>query len=239
MSVPILSQVSVMANETSLETPPKITLAEVPQVLSEVTAKKQITSPLDNVLIMKNDQDKKNLMLKLAQFDFFSANFTQKILSESGELLQQGSGTIAISKPNLVNWQTIEPDETSLISDGETIWSYDPFIEQASAYSLDNVIDNTPVLLLTTNDESLWEKYSVEQRDDEFIIKPLIQDSQIKSLRLRFSASDKMQLSEFSFKDATGQTSRIELSEFNAIDKPAATLFEFIVPEGVRLEDER
>jgi outer membrane lipoprotein carrier protein len=190
-------------------------------------------------LAIQNTKDKKVLMNKLAQLDFFSANFTQKIMSESGDLLQQGSGTIAISKPNLVNWQTLEPDETSLISDGKTIWSYDPFIEQASAYSLGKVIDNTPVLLLTSNDVTLWNKYTVEHKGNEFIITPLTQESQIKSLSLRFSDNDEMQLSEFSFNDVTGQISRIELSEFNSIDKPSAKLFEFIVPEGVRLEDER
>jgi outer membrane lipoprotein carrier protein len=253
----MLCHVNVVASEVSVEDLPEATpvnltkvdvkkSTEIPVVsilVPKVITKEHTTLPLNTaintVIATQNTKDKKLLMTKLAQLDFFSANFTQKILSESGDLLQEGSGTLSISKPNLVNWQTIEPDETSIVSDGKTLWFYDPFIEQASAYSLDKAIDNTPMLLLTNNDESLWIKYTVEQRDDEFIITPLTQESQIKSLSLRFSTTDSVQLSEFAFKDVTGQVSRIELSKFNATDKPAAKLFEFILPEGVRLEDER
>ena len=103
------------------------------------------------------------------------------------QLLQQGTGKLAISKPNLVNWQTITPDETFIISDGETLWFYDPFIEQATAYNLAKSIHNTPILLLTSNDETLWQQYSVHKSDENFVITPLDQNSQIKSLTVTFS----------------------------------------------------
>ena len=48
-----------------------------------------------------------------------------------------------------------------------------------------------------------------------------------------------VQLSEFSFQDATGQISQISLSKFNSKTEPADTLFNFSLPEGVRLEDKR
>ena len=182
-------------------------------------------------------QDKQVLMSKLAQISFFSASFTQKIRNETGDVIQEGAGTIAISKPNLVNWQTTEPDETSIISDGETLWFYDPFIEQASAYTLANAIENTPILLLTSDNKTLWDNYHVEHHDDAFIISPLTQESQIKNLTLRFTVNNR--LSEFTFKDATGQVSQIELDNLNVIDKPAPALFMFSLPEGVRLEDKR
>jgi len=169
--------------------------------------------------------DKKNLMAKLTTLVFFKANFIQKIFSESGELLQQGAGKLAMSKPNLVNWQTTEPSETFLISDGDTLWSYDPFIDQATAYSVAKSINNTPILLLTSNDETLWQQYSVHQSADNFVITPLKQDSQIKSLTITFlskgfsNKEQPEQLSEFSFVDATGQISTIILTDFDAVTK--------------------
>lgn len=194
-----------------------------------------------------SNEAKEHLMTKLAKLAFFSADFSQKILDGQGEVLQQGSGTLAISKPNLVYWKTITPDETLLVSDGNTLWSYDPFIEQVSAYSLAKSIHNTPILLLTSDEPQLWLQYNViEQNDDtesglRFVIMPKDDSGQIKKLTLSFTETENndVQLSEFSFQDATGQISQITLSKFNSKTKPAATLFSFSLPEGVRLEDKR
>jgi outer membrane lipoprotein carrier protein len=198
-------------------------------------------------LVSPSSQAKERLMAKLSKLAFFSADYNQKILNEEGDVLQQGSGKFAISKPNLVNWKTITPDETLLVSDGNTLWSYDPFIEQVSAYSLAKSIHNTPILLLTSDEPTLWQQYNVIELNNvaesgsRFVIMPKDDSGQIKKLTLSFSktkASD-IELSEFSFQDATGQISQISLSQFNAKDKPDASLFTFSLPEGVRLEDKR
>ena len=42
-------------------------------------------------------------------------------LNRHGQELQRGSGTLAVSKPNLINWTTTEPEESQIISDGETL----------------------------------------------------------------------------------------------------------------------
>ncbi|WP_232300042.1 outer membrane lipoprotein chaperone LolA [Colwellia sp. MT41] len=204
---------------------------------------------------------KQRLMTKLGKLAFFSANFSQKILNEQGKLLQQGTGKLAISKPNLVYWQTVTPDETLIVSDGNTLWFYDPFIEQASAYSLAKSIHNTPILLLISDDATLWQQYTVVQERtvalaqdadpqtnkplvERFIVTPKDKNSQIKRLTISFTVVDSAgekteQLSEFSFQDATGQISQISLSQFNSTDKPEASLFSFSLPQGVRLEDQR
>ncbi|MEY8199882.1 MAG: outer membrane lipoprotein chaperone LolA [Colwellia sp.] len=194
-----------------------------------------------------SSEAKEHLMAKLATLAFFSADFSQKILDTQGEVLQQGSGTLAISKPNLVNWKTITPDETLIVSDGNTLWFYDPFIEQASAYSLAKSIHNTPILLLTSDEPQLWQEYNVIEHNDvvesglRFVVMPKDENSQIKKLTLSFTETENnaVQLNEFSFQDATGQVSQISLSKFNRETKPVATLFSFSLPEGVRLEDKR
>ena len=198
-------------------------------------------------LVSPSSEAKEHLMAKLSKLAFFSAEFSQNILDAQGEILQQGSGTIAISKPNLVNWKTITPDETLIVSDGNTLWFYDPFIEQASAYSLAKSIHNTPILLLTSDEPQLWQQYTVIEQQGvvekglRFVVMPKDANSQIKKLTLTFTDTENndVQLSEFSFQDATGQISQISLSKFNSKTKPAETLFNFSLPEGVRLEDKR
>ena len=210
-------------------------------------AQTAVNTTATTALSSPSNEAKEHLMTKLAKLAFFSADFSQKILDAQGEVLQQGSGTLAISKPNLVNWKTITPDETLIVSDGNTLWFYDPFIEQASAYSLAKSIHKTPILLLTSDEPQLWQQYSVIEQSDvaesgsRFVVMPKDGSSQIKKLTLSFTETENndVQLSEFSFQDATGQISQISLSKFNSKTKPAATLFSFSLPEGVRLEDKR
>ena len=178
-------------------------------------------------------------MAILAKVEFFSAEFTQQIFDEAGNELQQGSGLLSVSKPNLVNWQTVLPDESLIVSDGSNLWFYDPFVEQVSVYSLESAIANTPILLITSNDAKLWQDYSVSKlSDNRYLISAINENSRVKSLALNFSQhDDKIELSSFNILDATGQLSVITLTHKNQI--PDASLFEFSVPEGVYLDDQR
>lgn len=198
-----------------------------------------------------NSEAAQSLKKMLAQLDYFSAKFSQEIKDIDGQLLQQGSGTLAVSKPNLINWTTLSPEESQIVSDGQALWFYDPFIEQVSVFSLAQAVANTPILLITSADDSLWQDYNVEQLADlnsgkTYLVSSKSSEAQVKSLRLRFSNSknasstaSKIALENIVITDATGQTSEIVLSEI-VLDKiPSANTFEFIVPEGVNIDDQR
>lgn len=214
------------------------------------------------------EESKKLLRAKLANLHFFSATFTQEVVSEAGELLEQSSGNLAISKPNLAKWHTLEPDELAIVSDGNDVWFYNPWIEQVSVYSLSAAISKTPILLLTSKDEALWQQYivtqekvtqdkltqktnvtdsvsqdSLNQQGERFVISAKDPNSQIKSLTLEFSVNEQninaSELSQFSFLDATGQVSHIKLSNFDAEKAPESHLFNFTVPDDVQIDDQR
>lgn len=187
----------------------------------------------------KADDSKRELMAKLAKIEFFSAEFNQQIFDQAGNELQQGSGVLAVSKPNLVNWQTIMPDESLIVSDGKNLWFYDPFVEQVSVYSLESAIANTPILLITSNDEQLWQDYSVNQLTaNRYLISANNENARVKSLELSFVQKlNHLELAAFNILDATGQLSVITLSHQDKA--PKASLFTFSVPEGVYLDDQR
>ena len=223
--------------------------------LMPVTAGTQLNSEVTVV------ESKTLLRAKLADLKFFSANFTQKVISETGELLEESSGKLALSKPNLANWHTLEPDELAIVSDGSDVWFYNPWIEQVSVYSLSAAIAKTPILLLISKDESLWQQYTVvqessaldtqkpsniEQQNERFVISSIDPNSQIKNLTLVFSAKEQKdgkqrssQLSQFSFLDATGQVSHIKLSSFDDQTVPDESLFKFTLPAEVQIDDQR
>lgn len=211
---------------------------------SPITVESKPVSVQENISLIA--VAKNTLRTKLASLAFFSADFTQVVESTSGEKIAQSTGKLAISKPNLANWHTLTPDELAIISDGNDVWFYDPWIEQVSVYSLSAAIAKTPILLLTSQDESLWEQYSVTKLSDDdltterFVISANDVNSQIKSLTLMFdTVSDHSQLKQFSFLDATGQLSHIRLTNFEDKNPPNLSLFRFEIPEGVQVDDQR
>lgn len=209
------------------------------QVMAINTDHNVVTENNTSIVSVKDNSGKAELMAKLASIKFFTAEFTQKIFDEAGNELQQGSGLLSVSKPNLVHWQTIMPDESLIVSDGSNLWFYDPFVEQVSVYSLASAIANTPILLITSNDETLWQDYTVSRISSvQFLIAAKSENARVKSLTLTFDNTDNSnQLAGFEILDATGQLSVITL--LNTPKVPAASLFEFKVPEGVHLDDQR
>ncbi len=204
--------------------------------VSDNQSQKISLSKKQNASQNKN-QAKQALMAKLSKIKTINAKFSQVIVSEDGEVLQEGKGTLAISKPNLVNWHTTEPDETLIVSDGKNLWFYDPFIDQATVYSFNQSIANTPILLLTSEDPTLWDAYQVSQHQpNSYLIHSLDVDSQVKSLELTFNGDE---LSKLSILDSTGQLSHITLIDVDFISKPEASLFEFVVLEGITVDDQR
>lgn len=182
---------------------------------------------------------KRQLIDKLIPIKFFTASFKQQVIDEEGKVLQNGGGKLSVKKPNLVHWQTIIPDESLIVSDGNVLWFYDPFIEQATAYTLDNVIANTPVLLLTSDDDSLWQHFSVSKINEQtFLVHANDVNSQVKTLELSFSAT-KNHLTGFTILDATGQLSHISLTDVDYQTVPDASLFNFVLPDGAYLDDQR
>jgi outer membrane lipoprotein carrier protein len=180
---------------------------------------------------------KKALMKKLANLIAFKANFEQQIFNEEGQLLQTNQGNLAVSKPNLLYWHIKTPDESLIVSDGKTLWFYDPFIEQVSLYAIDKAINNTPVLLLVSPEPNIWQNYHVKQlSENHFSIMSKDENSQVKSLTLVFTEN---RLTNFEILDATGQISRITLTHTKELTADDKHLFQFTPAQGVEIDDQR
>lgn len=222
------------------------------------------SKPNKLIHVETNQQTKARLVEQLQAITFFSADFVQKVFDNDNNLIQQGTGTMVVSKPNKVHWQTNEPEESLIVSDGTTLWFYDPFIEQVSAFSLDNAVANTPILLLTNESDDVWDDYDVSSvntganinadtstNDATFTIISQSAQSQIQSLTVSFSQPEKdsnstlpaltnrSEITTIIIHDITGQRSEIQLSDSDYINAPDASLFKFNLPEGVFLDDQR
>ena len=176
------------------------------------------------------------LQARLAKIDVLSADFAQTVSAANGKDVQQGSGKLQIKRPNLFRMESKTPQENLIVADGKTLWFYDPFVEQVTANWVKDAVNNTPFVLLTSTDKSHWQQYSVEQRDDTFVLKPKAKNSNIKQFDIRVNADGV--LKGFSTVEKDGQTNHYILRNITNSEL-ANSLFQFSVPKGVQLDDQR
>lgn len=179
---------------------------------------------------------KDELNQRLQMNDGFSADFSQQLVSPDGDIVMEGEGQVEIARPSLFRWTTTAPDENVLVSDGESLWYYSPFIEQVSIYWQEQATEQTPFVLLTRNRASDWDNYSVEQQGDTFTLTPTAIDSNQGQFKLKIDASGAVQ--GFSVLEQDGQQSNFSFKNIN-LTKPNAERFQFVVPQGVEVDDQR
>lgn len=78
----------------------------------------------------------------------YTAKFSQVVLDESFNLLQESSGTLWIQRPDKFRWDYDIPFEQHIVGDGERIWVHDVELQQVTVRRLGGGLGATPALLL-------------------------------------------------------------------------------------------
>lgn len=177
-----------------------------------------------------------DLQSRLAKVNSFHASFSQSVTSSDGAAVQQGEGELWVKRPNLFNWHMTSPDESVLVSDGETLWFYNPFVEQVTATWLKNATGNTPFMLITRNDANDWKKYNVKQKGDDFELTPKASSGNLKQFAITVTNSGTIK--SFAAVEQDGQRSAYQLKSQQSSSVDAAK-FKFTPPKGVTLDDQR
>lgn len=180
------------------------------------------------------------LQQKLVSISGFSAQFKQQVIDSKKQVVQMSNGQIDLVQPDKFKWLTGAPNENLLQSDGKTVWFYDPFVEQVTAYDLSETIKANPILLLMEPNSKAWQQYQVKKLDqNQYEVLPTDKDSQIVKLSLIFSEQSKIE--SLQILDRQGQTSLYQLSNFKAkaLKDFEANFFDFVMPIGADLDDQR
>lgn len=179
----------------------------------------------------------KDLQNRLDKVNSFHADFSQVVTGANGVKVQEGEGKLSVKRPNLFNWSMIQPDESVLISDGETLWFYNPLVEQATATWLKNATGNTSFLLITRNNSDDWKQYKVSQKGDDFVLIPKSNESNLKQFKI--SVTQAGTIKSFAIIEQDGQQSVYRLKGQQNSTTTDAAKFKFTVPQGVTLDDQR
>jgi outer membrane lipoprotein carrier protein len=165
-----------------------------------------------------------------------SARFEQSLVDDNDAVVEESAGTVEISRPGKFRWAYIEPYEQLLVADGSNVWSYDADLMQVTVKPQQDVLQNTPALLLggTANALDDFEYVgSFTERDTVWVrLRPKDLQNGFSRVELGFTDG---RLSRMIFSDNLEQTTLIGLFDV-ALNVPIpADRFRFVPPPGVDL----
>lgn len=191
-----------------------------------------------------NQTAAEKLQARLADLQSLQGTFTQEIF-EDGFLLQELQGDFVLERPARLRWVTAEPEASVMIADGETLWYYNPFIEQVTLFNQTDAMQSNPLLLLLENDQRNWEAFAVTLTTKAEAQTWTIKDEQdpsggsVLELVFEHGAADGFGLTMLRLKDTHGQESVFQLSNIRFNQAIANQAFELELPVGTDIDDQR
>jgi len=160
-----------------------------------------------------------------------SARFQQQITDADGYELQNSEGLFEVSQPNNLRWVVEMPMPQQIIADGETLWIYDPDLEQVIIQPFNDDIAATPAILFSGDLDQLDDAYFVTQlAEGRFELKPEQGGSLFDSMIIRF---DQAKPASITLTDTLGQTTHISFSQLELNPPLSGDQFVFQIPDGV------
>ena len=167
------------------------------------------------------------------------AAFTQTIVAPDGSIESEASGEIWLQRPGLFRWSYGGDFPELIVADGESLWLYDPTLEQVTVKPQSGLAENSPLMLLTDLG-SMDEQFSVTEVGDyegmnllELVsVNP---ESEFDRVLLGFAGN---QLALMSLEDAFGLRTQIRFSDINRNPDLDPALFSFNPPENTDIVGE-
>ncbi|MEZ5594662.1 MAG: outer membrane lipoprotein chaperone LolA [Gammaproteobacteria bacterium] len=162
------------------------------------------------------------------------ADFTQTVLDETGQTLEQSSGEMYMQRPGRFRWEYRTPYSQLIVADGTRIWLYDLDLEQVTVRKLDDTLSSAPLAMLG-NDAPLATAFVITRLGERdglvwYDLKPKQSNSEVSFVRLGFQGSE---LRMLEVEDSLRRLTRMALSKVQRNPSLAADLFVFTPPPGV------
>ena len=175
----------------------------------------------------------------LSDVTAYSAEFSQVVLDENLNQIDEASGVLSILRPGRFRWDYYPPAEQQIIGDGEKVWIYDIELRQVIVRGQQTSLGQTPAILLAGESVDLSD-YTLEDRGLQGKVRwvkiaPESENTGFDDIQVGFIDSA---LSVMVLVDGLGQTTRINFN--NGLENQAlpAEQFQFSPPDGVDVIDE-
>lgn len=171
------------------------------------------------------------------------AQFVQETFLESLGRAELSSGSLRFRKPGMIDWQYDSPVVKRFISDGKTLWGYEPEFNQVRVSDFSDAFrSDTPAMFLlgvgrlSADFNLVHHCASGAGIVAEF--RPKTNDESFQSFRLLVGASDRTPLGA-RVVDAAGNPTTILLKDHILNDELLAKQFTFEIPRGTDVLDYR
>ncbi|MCO6413294.1 MAG: outer membrane lipoprotein chaperone LolA [Thiogranum sp.] len=145
--------------------------------------------------------------------DSFQAQFTQVVVDSNGQQLQDSAGEVWMQRPGRFRWDYHTPYRQLIVADGESIWTYDADLEQATVKAVDEALSSTPAMLLSgfrpLSEVMTWQQLDEKNGSTLYRLDPKQADSAVEQVQIAF---DGKQLSSIDVRDGFGNQTRIRFS---------------------------
>ena len=169
----------------------------------------------------------------------FQARFEQLQKDARSGRTRFSSGEVWLSRPGRFRWENEQPYEQVVVSNGELLWQYDADLEQVTVSPLDQVLDATPLNLISGRaplDEGfiidrtegppgeIWYRLTPRQAAQDSV------EDQVQTLRLGLADG---RLVGLELRDSLGQRTRVQFHRVRQNRPLPEALFDFHPPAGV------
>ncbi|MFT7472938.1 MAG: outer membrane lipoprotein carrier protein [Kiritimatiellia bacterium] len=128
----------------------------------------------------------------LGNIETLAADVVQLIVESDGGVLEENEIQMLLKKPDGFYWETLTPFPELIVTDGSTLWNYQPDLEQVVIEDWNSSRSELAAQLLSGNIESLGEDYtidsvtSVESEHQEFELTPRLADNVYQLISINF-----------------------------------------------------
>jgi outer membrane lipoprotein carrier protein len=162
------------------------------------------------------------------------ARFAQQVIDDTGQIVQESSGTVQLLRPGRVRWDYETPFKQLIVADGQYLWVYDSELAQATVRELGTALGAAPIMLLSQRrsiDEDFVVLEEVAAEGLEWVeLKPKVRDTDFLQVRI---GMDPEGIRAMELTDQFEQRTVIRFEDVSINGDIPASRFRFDVPPGV------
>jgi len=162
------------------------------------------------------------------------AHFTQVVLDQNGQQIQNASGVMQFQRPGKFRWTYQKPYQQIIVGDGVKFWLYDVDLNQVTVKKLDAALGSSPAALLAGSSE-IEHAFTLQESGNQdgldwLKATPKAQDSSSDKILMAFNAQ--AQLVTMELQDAYGRKTVLRFSALQRNPKFPEQQFRFTPPSG-------
>lgn len=174
----------------------------------------------------------------LSDIETLSSDVVQLIVESDGGVLEESDIKMQLKKPDGFYWETLTPFPELIVTDGNTLWNYQPDLEQVVIEDWDSSRSELAAQLLSGNIESLAGDYRIESitanesEHQEFELSPRAADSVYQIISINFMSKE---LESIYLNSKNGQQTVWRFENVVRNQEIADSQFLFIPPDNIEI----